>query len=200
MGADLDGPLVTVVGHQERCVVVAHHGETFGEVLRRSGVAGSDPPQAALVGGYGGSWLPWAELAAVELSLEGLHRLGASLGAGVIAPLAARTCGLVEASALLSYLAASSARQCGPCLFGLPALADLLDRLAHGRCGRSDLRRLERYAHEVSGRGACHHPDGAVRMALSALQTFAVDVRRHVSGGGCRAADRPAYLPIPRVV
>jgi NADH:ubiquinone oxidoreductase subunit F (NADH-binding) len=200
LSADLDGPLVTVVGHQERCVVVVRAGETFGELLQRSGVATSDPPQAALVGGYGGSWLPWPELAAVELSLEGLRRVGASLGAGVIAPVDARTCGLVEASAVLSYLAASSARQCGPCLFGLPALAELFDRLARGRCGRADLRRLERYAGEVAGRGACHHPDGAVRMALSALQTFSVDVRRHLTGGACRAADRPAQLPIPRMV
>jgi NADH:ubiquinone oxidoreductase subunit F (NADH-binding) len=181
-------------------VVVARAGETFGELLRRSGVAAFDPPQAALVGGYGGSWLPWSELATLNVSLGGLSRVGASLGAGVVLPVDARTCGLVEASAALTYLAESSARQCGPCLFGLPALAELFERLAHGRSSGADLRRLQRYAGEISGRGACHHPDGAVRMALSALQTFAVDVRRHLGGGGCRGAHSPARLPVPRVI
>jgi NADH:ubiquinone oxidoreductase subunit F (NADH-binding) len=194
-----DGALVTVVGHDERWVVVAGHGESFTQLLHRVGVMGAEPPRAVLVGGYGGTWLPWARLAQTEVSLDGLAKLGASLGAGVIAPVDDRTCGLVEASAALSYLAGSSARQCGPCLFGLPALAEVFERLARSRCSRADLRRLERYAGEVSGRGACHHPDGAVRMALSALETFAVDVRRHLSGASCPTADRPARLPRPAV-
>jgi hypothetical protein len=35
------------------------------------------------------------------------------------------------------------------------------------------------------GRGACNHPDGAVNNLRTALETFAVDVERHVSGHPC---------------
>ena len=135
-GAELEGPLLTVVGPESRCVLVAQDGETFRRLLPRSGVVTGDEPQAVLVGGYGGSWLPWREVASVEVSLAGVGRLGASIGAGVVAPVDARTCGLAETSALLSFLASASARQCGPCLFGLPALAELFARLAVVRAAR----------------------------------------------------------------
>ena len=46
------------------------------------------------------------------------------------------------------------------------------------------------------GRGACRHPDGALRMLSSALTVFAHDVRRHRRGRTC---DAPTYavLPLP---
>jgi hypothetical protein len=69
------------------------------------------------------------------------------------------------------------------------------------------LERLERRLSTVLGRGACRHPDGAVRLARSALAAFATDVKSHVSRRVCVSArngqqprtDPPlAVLPIPR--
>jgi hypothetical protein len=52
------------------------------------------------------------------------------------------------------------------------------------------------------GRGACRHPDGAVRLASSALAAFAADVKSHLSRRACLAVrngyQRPAVLPLPR--
>ena len=50
---------------------------------------------------------------------------------------------------------------------------------------------------EVSGRGACHHPDGAVRMIRSAMATFASDVPSHVAGSGCRHGGDDQFFPTP---
>ncbi len=50
------------------------------------------------------------------------------------------------------------------------------------------LRRLERRLEVIPGRGACHHPDGAVRLAASALTTFGADVRTHAARRPCPAA------------
>jgi NADH:ubiquinone oxidoreductase subunit F (NADH-binding) len=61
-------------------------------------------------------------------------------------------------------------------------MADLLDDLAQGGARRRDTARLQRFLAEVSGRGACHHPDGVVRMVTSAVTTFAEDVRAHLKG------------------
>ena len=113
-----------------------------------------------------------AAVAGGHVTEAAMRRVGVSLGAGVIAPLPVEACGVVETARVLAYLAASSARQCGPCLFGLPDMAELVGRIASGRSGRSDLKTLDRFMSEVAGRGACHHPDGAVRLAISALRTF----------------------------
>jgi NADH:ubiquinone oxidoreductase subunit F (NADH-binding) len=197
-GADpeLDGPLLTVVGPDRRAVVPAQPGETFDRLVRRSGVV-PHQPAAVLLGGYGGQWSTWSELAPLEVSQAAARSVGRSLGAGVVAPIGPGVCGLSETARVMAYLAESSARQCGPCLFGLPDLAGLTVRLADGRAGPGDVRRLVRLAAQVSGRGACHHPDGAVQLLRSALLTFEPDVRHHLARGRCAGADRPPTLPLP---
>ena len=61
--------------------------------------------------------------------------------------------------------------------------------------------RLLRWAGQVEGRGACHLPNGAVRLLRSGLAVFADEVGRHRSGAGCSAdfnrSGGPAVLPIP---
>ena len=193
-----DGNLVTVVGPRSRVVFSTDHQQTLGGLLAAAG-APPDAFQAVLVGGYGGTWLPWTPAAHVPISERSLRRAGASLGAGVVAPLPRSACGLTETARLLDFLAASSARQCGPCMFGLPALAEVFRRLADGRPSRADLKALDRYAGEINGRGACHHPDGAVRLARTALHCFADDVRRHTKSGPCPGASGAHVLPVPEV-
>ena len=48
----------------------------------------------------------------------------------------------------------------------------------------------------VKGRGACSHPDGTSRFALSALEVFAQDVEAHANGEGCGKQVR-GILPLP---
>jgi NADH:ubiquinone oxidoreductase subunit F (NADH-binding) len=71
-------------------------------------------------------------------------------------------------------------------MFGLPSLADDLTRLAHGTVDPGLLTRLHHRLDIVEGRGACRHPDGAVRVARSALRVFAEDLRHHGAGHPCR--------------
>jgi NADH:ubiquinone oxidoreductase subunit F (NADH-binding) len=163
----------------------------------RGGWRVSDQPQAVLMGGYGGTWLPWSTAAGLLLDERVLNASGHSLGAGVLALLPQHACGIAEASRVADFLARSSARQCGPCLFGLPAIGGVLAELRAGRARRSDLARLQRWAGEVHGRGACHHPDGAVRMALSVLTTFATDVEAHRRRRPCAAAASSRVMPVP---
>jgi hypothetical protein len=47
------------------------------------------------------------------------------------------------------------------------------------------LERLHRRLGSIAGRGACRHPDGAVRMAASALAAFAPDASTHAAGHPC---------------
>jgi hypothetical protein len=105
--------------------------------------------------------------------------------------------GPAQTAAIADYLARNGAGQCGPCRFGLPAVADVLTDLVELRARRRHTRRLERILGEIAGRGACHHPDGAVRMVASALHTFAADVHAHLRGGGCRPDGSGDFFPVP---
>jgi len=58
------------------------------------------------------------------------------------------------------------------------------------------VRDVERWAGPVTSRGACHHPDGTVRLVRSALTVFAAELRRHASGQ-CSATAPDPVLPLP---
>jgi NADH:ubiquinone oxidoreductase subunit F (NADH-binding) len=152
--------------------------------------------QAVLIGGYHGSWLSAAQAAQLSLSNASLRPSGASAGAGVLAALPAGCCGLAETARVARYLALESAGQCGPCLNGLPRIARALADVAGSRPGGSVINDLERWTGLADGRGACHHPDGAVRFVRSALRTFAAEIRRHRQGT-CRASTSRPFLPVP---
>ena len=151
--------------------------------------------QAWLVGGYHGTWLP-TRGPGLTLDNNALRELGATVGAGVLIALPTDRCGVAETARVVSYLAAESAGQCGPCLNGLPRIAATLAELAgqwprHG--ARGD---VERWAGLVTRRGACSHPDGTVRFVRSALRAFEPEFRLH-ERGRCSAANRRPFLPLP---
>jgi NADH:ubiquinone oxidoreductase subunit F (NADH-binding) len=156
-------------------------------------------PQALLVGGYGGAWVGPEHFATPYASLS-LRAVGSSAGVGVVVVLGPDACGLMESARIAHYLAEQSAGQCGPCVYGLPAIADDMARLARGRVDVALRARLDRRLLEVNGRGACRHPDGAVQLTRSALSVFATDVRVHAGGAPCAHADRPTLLRFPSLL
>jgi NADH:ubiquinone oxidoreductase subunit F (NADH-binding) len=170
-------------------------GTSIDQVIDRAG-GPSDRLGAVLVGGYHGAWLPAADAAALPLSVAGLRPVGATPGAGVLIALKADSCGLVETARAVGYLAHESARQCGPCLNGLPAMAQTLAQLAAARPARGLPERIEALSALVEKRGACHHPDGTVRLVRSALRVFAGEVVAH-QAGRCTATDPRPVLAVP---
>ncbi|WP_372593449.1 NADH-ubiquinone oxidoreductase-F iron-sulfur binding region domain-containing protein [Actinotalea sp.] len=173
--------LLTVLG-EGRAVVEVESGTTVAGLLLDLGW--NEAPSAVLLGGYGGIWAPWHRVAPLPVDESALRAQGLSLGSGVIAPIGRGVCGVHQTAGLVRYLASMSARQCGPCVFGLPALADGLAELALARRG-AGVDRLLADAAAIEGRGACHHPDGATRLVASALSTFDDDVAAHAAGRPC---------------
>ncbi len=154
------------------------------------------PVQAVLVGGYHGGWLPAAQAARLPLANAALRPLGAAVGAGVVAALPASRCGLTETARVARYLALESAGQCGPCFNGLPRIAAAVEHLAGPSPDRRARADLERWTGLVTGRGACHHPDGSVRFIRSALRIFAAEAGLHEQGR-CSGTDPRPFLPVP---
>jgi len=150
-------------------------------------------PGALLIGGYFGTWAAAADALPLPFSAAGLSPVGAVPGAGVLAVLPARACGLAETARLTRYLADSSAGQCGPCIFGLGAIARELEQAA--ALGGCDLPAVRRWLRDVTGRGACRHPDGTALMVASALRVFRAEITLH-ERGRCSAISSAAVLPV----
>jgi NADH:ubiquinone oxidoreductase subunit F (NADH-binding) len=170
-------------------------GRPVGEILDGAGGA-AEPLGAVLVGGYFGAWVPMPQAARVALAHDPDPDTGVTRGAGVLLALPARACGWAETARVLRYLAQESAGQCGPCRFGLPAVADDVAAVAAGRADAAVYRRLRGRLGVIPGRGACRHPDGAVRLAASALGAFAGDLDAHLAGRPCPGVPHPV-LPLP---
>jgi NADH:ubiquinone oxidoreductase subunit F (NADH-binding) len=158
-----------------------------------------DSPQAYLVGGYGGTWVAPPHFATPYASMS-LRTIGATAGVGVIVVLGPAACGVAESARITRYLAGQSAGQCGPCVYGLPAVADDLALLARGSADGGLMARLHRRLGEIRGRGACRHPDGAVNLVASALNVFAADVDAHLAGTPCARSHAPTSLRFPQAV
>lgn len=141
------------------------------------------PASAVLIGGFHGGWVPWMDVhAGLRLTRSDLCPHDASPGAGVLVVLPRSACGLRYSAQVLQYLAGQNAGQCGPCVNGLPALADTMTRLARGRASTQMESDIEWLCRITETRGACHHPTGTVRLARSTMRTFRDEVRRHREG------------------
>ncbi len=187
--------LVTVSGAVHAPgVVEVELGTPIDEVVHRCQPTG--PLTGYLIGGYGGSWLA-PELGSTPLAPDPLARVGATMGVGIVVALPSGSCGIAETARIARWMAGESAGQCGPCVFGLPAIADDLERLADGRADVGVLTRLDERCRSVAGRGACRHPDGVARMVRSALQVFAADAVAHAAGRPCDGRHQPTVLTFP---
>jgi NADH:ubiquinone oxidoreductase subunit F (NADH-binding) len=180
--------LITVTGDVPRTgVFEVPTDATLSDVLRSVGLD-TRTASAALVGGYHGAWIPSASFD-TPLTPAGLAPFGAQPGAGVVHVLGDDRCGLQATAEIVRYLAGQTAGQCGPCMFGLPTMAARFTALAEGSEAKGNAADLVRLSNLVVGRGACHHPDGTVRLIRSALHAFARDVQAH-AGGRCTRRPR----------
>lgn len=150
--------------------------------------AGDEP---VLVGGYHGAWVTRARLDRCRVDREEMAAAGVPLGAGAVMPLLRGECPVTMTARIATYLASQSARRCGPCFNGLPALASAVSAVAEGR-GTVD--RVEHLRSLVTGRGACAHPDGTARMVGSMIATFPEELAAHARGDCAVRQRHPAAI------
>jgi NADH:ubiquinone oxidoreductase subunit F (NADH-binding) len=154
--------------------------------------------RGALFGGYAGTWIEASALSGLALSNPHLAPYGATLGAGVVALLSEQACPVAEVTRVTRWLQRQSAGQCGPCIHGLGALADTLEQAMHGGAhGRQAAARVEHLYGVVARRGACGHPDGTARFAMSGIEVFAAEFADHAKHGSCDACAQAPELPLP---
>ncbi len=172
-------------------------GASLSGLIDAAGGA-TDTIGALLLGGYFGTWLPGELAASIFLAQDDLVPHGAGLGSGVIVVLGSAACGVAETGRVARWLSDQSAGQCGPCVHGLDAIASAIEGLVRGSAPPETQARIARWATLVKGRGACAHPDGAVRFVSSALAVFASDFADHARHGPCPSCERARELPLVR--
>ena len=188
--------LVTVAGAVQRPGV---HELAFGMPLRSAFDATggfTEFVQTVLVGGYFGAWFTAETALPGPLTHADLKAAGTALGTGVLVALPKSTCGLIESQRVTSWPATQSAKQCNPCSWGLPAIADDLIELSQSNNTANVRNRLERRPSLVVGHDACHHPDATAHFVASPVRTFTADLTRHQRGHPCPSPGFP-ILPLP---
>ncbi len=184
--------LVTVSGAVHTPGVVELADQAPLEVALSAAGGVTEPLRGLLLGGYHGRWL--APEPAAETILG--DPAGIAPDCSIVVALPDRACLLAELDAASLFLAGESARQCGPCAFGLPELAASVRQIRQGRALSVD-GEVDRHTDLLLGRGACHHPDGSVRFVASALELLAGEVQEHLAGHGSCGRPYRAVLPIP---
>lgn len=189
--------LVTLAGPVARPgVYEIEHGASLASLVGAAG-GPTGRVRGVLIGGYGGSWVAAEHLSGLVLSDEHLHPYGASLGTGVVFLLSEHACPVAETARVLRWLAGQSAGQCGPCVHGLDALALAFEQTVGGTVGAEGERRIAQLVALVHRRGACGHPDGAARLARSAIDAFTVQLDDHARNGPCERCHTAGEMPLP---
>ena len=145
---------LTVTRHDGPVIVEAVLGSSLRQSARVSDRTSSPATRGVLLGGYGGGWVSPRAFGELAVSEKAARRVGATLGAGVVALLPGDVCPLAEMADVVRYMEGQGAGQCGPCVHGLAELADVLERLAYGRPGAA-------CAPSVSSRCATSSKDAA---------------------------------------
>lgn len=176
-----DGPLPLVME--------VPHGTPWAEVL------GDAIAQPVLLGGFHGVWARPRQLVGLTVDRDEMASRGLALGAGVVLPLPDGECPLHRTALIANYLAGQSAQRCGPCLNGLPALADAVRELDAGYPSQT---RATQLVQLVTRRGACAHPDGTARLVASMLTAFGEEPGVHAEGS-CSFAQPSRSRPCERM-
>ena len=135
-----------------------------------------------VIGGLGGVLVPLAAARGLSWSSADLARFGGSVGPGIIDVLDPQRCPVAVVDSYLGYAAGESAGQCGPCMFGVPALAAAWHDLLVHRPTPARVDAVRTHAGLLPNRGACRFPDGVARFAASALQSLEPHLKAHRSG------------------
>ena len=159
-------------------------GTTVADVAAETG-ARVTGIQAVLLGGYFGTWARAGDVMDLPLDPAVMKARGLTFGCGLVGLLDMDVCGVAATAGIMAFLADESAGQCGPCVHGLRAIGDATRRVADGRADSAEIDRIERWTSHVDGRGACHHPDGAAQLMVSALNVFGDEFVKHARTGRC---------------
>jgi NADH:ubiquinone oxidoreductase subunit F (NADH-binding) len=179
------GPrLVSVAGAVARPgVIETAAGASIPDIVAAAG-GPTGVVRAVGISGLSGGWLSGVEATATVWSNAGLAPFGLRTGAGILHVIDTSTCPLTTIRAWLTYARDESAGQCGPCMFGVPAVVGDMVAMINGRPpDRAGMLQFEARIAQLRNRGACRFPDGIGAFVDSVLRTFPKLLEAHAHEG-----------------
>ena len=152
-------------------VVEAPFGITVRELIEQYGSGFIGEPQALLIGGAAGSFMP-PDYLDTPLTNEALAGLGMSIGSGVVMVLNQTVDLLAILRIITNFFVHESCGQCTPCRVGTVQIRHMLDKIIGGQAEPEDLDKLTRLCTTVKTTSLCGLGQSAPNPVLSTLKYF----------------------------
>ena len=158
-------------------------GITINQIVEQhgGGVADGRPLKAVMIGGPSGGCVP-AHLCDTPVDFEALREIGSMMGSGGLVVLDDHDCMVDIARYFMDFLKDESCGKCTHCRIGTRRMADILDRLCHGKGTKSDLKKLEELADLTVEGSLCGLGTTAPNPLLTTMRWFKEEYEAHVNG------------------
>jgi len=121
----------------------------------------------------------------VPLDFESMVAAGSQLGTRALQIFDETTCVVRATLRWTEFYQHESCGKCTPCREGTFWMAQVLDRLEHGKGNEEDLEKLLDICDNIFGRAFCALADGAVSPVVSSIKYFRDEYLEHQKEGGC---------------
>ena len=121
----------------------------------------------------------------VPLDFESMVAAGSQLGTRALQIFDETTCVVRATLRWTEFYQHESCGKCTPCREGTFWMAQVLDRLEHGKGNEEDLEKLLDICDNIFGRAFCALADGAVSPVISSIKYFRDEYLEHQKEGGC---------------
>ena len=155
--------------------------------------------KAVIPGGSSVPLLP-ASLVDTRLDYESMNAAGTFLGSGGVIVIDDGTCIVDMLWNVTRFYEHESCGKCTPCREGTYWMAEVLERLEHGRGRAEDIGLLADLADNILGKSFCALGDAAAMPVQGALKHFCAEFEHHVTARRCLANRRRDALPARRIV
>lgn len=133
----------------------------------------------------------------VPLDFESLKERGSGLGTGAVIVWSEERCMVSVALYFSEFFMRETCGQCPPCRLGTIHMAQILEKIEHGKGQLKDLTSLEQIFELIWGRGYCDLINSSVRSVKSVLRHFRGEFEDHIRDKGC--GFRPTTDPLTSI-
>ncbi len=155
------------------------YGERFGQGMLRGRAL-----KAILPAGVSAPLIPADKLDA-RIDYDGIQAAGSMLGSASFIVLNEDVCIVKAALRMVEFFRHESCGKCTPCREGTGWLAQVLDRVEHGKGDAADLELLLSLADRISGKVLCALGDFATSPVVATIKHFRAEYLAHIELGRC---------------
>lgn len=158
---------------------------TMRELIEHAGGMKDGKKLKAVIPGGASAPMLSAEDIDVKVDFDSLMKAGTMAGSGAVIVMDESVCIVEAAARLLKFYEHESCGQCSQCREGSHWLAQMFERLEHGRGNEKDFALIEDICSNMAGQTICAFSDAVTGPALSSIRKFRQEFEDHIRMGTC---------------